>query len=127
MPHMQKQSRFSTLSSTQKLSAIYERLLEKKAREILALDLPEEDSVSEGVAVATATSLRHGQGLADSILELCRQENFEFLSIEGYAVGEWILIDLNDIIVHIFQEDTRELYRLDDLWPNAAIIAKSDS
>lgn len=122
---MQKNTRFSTLPGTEKLTTIYNTLLEKKALDILALDVDNEDVVYDGVLLTTATSLRHGQGLADSVLELCRQENFEFLNIEGYAVGEWILLDLNDVIIHIFQEESRELYKLDDLWPKATVIADS--
>ncbi|MDE7066056.1 MAG: RsfS/YbeB/iojap family protein, partial [Desulfovibrionaceae bacterium] len=57
--------------------------------------------------------------LADGIAELCSRENFEFLRMEGYQAGQWILVDLNDIVVNIFQEPVRELYRLETLWTGA--------
>lgn len=123
---MQKETRYSTIPSTEKLSIIKNCLHDKKALDLLTLDISKESSVCEGIIIATATSLRHGQGLADTILEVCRQENIEFLNIEGYAVGEWILIDLNDIIVHIFQEEIRDTYKLDDLWPQATRIDKPE-
>ena len=68
-------------------------------------------------------STRHGQGLADHVLQSARNENFEYLSMEGYVVGQWILLDLNDVIVHIFQSEARALFRLNDLWPAATILA----
>lgn len=119
---MQKETRFSTIPSSEKVSTIHNCLFDKKGLDILTLDVTNEGVVYDGVVIATATSLRHGQGLADSVLEICRQENIEFLNIEGYAVGEWILIDLNDVIVHIFQEESRDMYKLDDLWPRATQV-----
>ena len=123
--YMQKETRFSTIPTSEKITAIYNCLFDKKGQDILTLDVTDEGVVYDGVVIATATSLRHGQGLSDSVLELCRQDNIEFLNIEGYAVGEWILLDLNDVIVHIFQEETRDMYKLDDLWPNATALTDS--
>ena len=59
------------------------------------------------------------RSLADGLSELCKQEKFEILRTEGYQEGQWVLVDLNDIIVHIFQEPVRELYRLEALWSGA--------
>ena len=89
------------------------------------LDVSGKSSLADVVIIAGAASVRHGQSLADGILELCRQEQFEFLHLEGMAVGEWILADLNDVIVHIFQGPTRELYNLEGLWRDAAVLRDS--
>ena len=62
----------------------------------------------------------HGQSLADGLGELCRQRNYEYLRVEGYAAGQWILVDLNDIVVNVFLEPVRELYGLEALWGGAA-------
>lgn len=72
-------------------------------------------SVCDAVLIATATSRRHAQGLADGILRICTDLHREFLGMEGYDGGQWILVDCNDVIVHIFQSDLRQLYRLEDL------------
>jgi ribosome-associated protein len=48
--------------------------------------------------------------------------NFEFMRMEGFQTGEWILLDMNDVVVSIFQEEARDLYRLEDLWKTAPIV-----
>lgn len=118
-----KKQTYSTLPTLQKVKNIVDWLLEKKAVDMLALDLSKETGPSEAVVIVTASSARHGQGLADHVLRSARDENFEYLSMEGYIVGQWILVDLNDVIVHIFQPDSRAFFRLDDLWPSAAVLA----
>lgn len=117
-----KQTRYSTLSFTDKVTAMAGWLADKKARDILAVDVSRENSLSEAVIVATATSVRHAQGLAEHLLQAGRDANYEFLRMEGNVVGQWILLDFNDIIVHIQQSDTRDLFRLDDLWPSAPVL-----
>ncbi len=117
------EKKFSTASTAVKVEQIAGRLLEKKARGLLALDLAAERSLYEAAVIVSATSVRHGQGLADFVLDLCKEADYEFLHMEGYTVGQWILLDLNDVVVHIFQPDSRDLFRLDDLWPAAPVIA----
>ena len=114
---------YSIVSTVRKVKSIVGWLIDKKAENLLALDLARETSPTEAIVIATATSVRHGQGLAEHVLESARNENFEYLSMEGYGVGEWILVDLNDVIVHIFQPESRALFRLDDLWPSAGVLA----
>ena len=113
----------SSLPTLEKVKNIVGWLLDKKALELLALDLSRENGPSEAVVIVTATSMRHGQGLADHVLQSARDENFEYLNMEGYVVGQWILLDLNDVVVHIFQSESRALFRLDDLWPAASVLA----
>ena len=119
----QQKKLYATINTKDKTALLGSWLTEKKTEDLLALDLAAHSSVAEALIIVTATSIRHAQGLADTVLERCRQEKIEFLSMEGYAVGQWILLDLNDVLVHIFQKENRELYKLDDLWPGAKIIA----
>lgn len=113
----------SSAPTREKVSHMVDWLADKKARDILALDLSKEHSLSEAIIIVSATSVRHAQGLAEHILQQSRQQNYEFLRMEGHTVGQWILLDFNDVIVHIFQPDSRDLFRLDDLWPAAGILA----
>lgn len=117
-----KKHTYSTIPTLRKVKSIVDWLLDKKAADMLALDLSKETGPSEAVVIVTATSARHGQGLADHVLQSARDENFEYLSMEGYVVGQWILVDLNDVIVHIFQPESRAFFRLDDLWPSAGVL-----
>ena len=66
--------------------------------------------------VVSAKGVRHAQSLADNTLEKLAAENIEYLGMEGYQTGDWILLDLNDIIIHIFQEDNRGFYNVEGLW-----------
>ncbi|MDL2216925.1 ribosome silencing factor [Desulfovibrio sp. OttesenSCG-928-M14] len=118
-----KDKKFSTLPTADKALFFVERLTDKKAGSIVAFDLSKENSMSEAVVIANATSIRHAQGLADHLLQAAKDEHFEFLNMEGHSVGRWILLDFNDVIVHIFQPDSRDLFRLDDLWNRAPLLA----
>ena len=121
---MEQQKKLYTPIATKDKTTLFGTwLTEKKAENLLALDLAAHSSVAEALIIVTATSIRHAQGLADTVLERCRLEKIEFLGMEGYAVGQWILLDLNDVLIHIFQQDNRNLYKLDDLWPGARILA----
>ena len=60
--------------------------------------------------------MRHAQSLANGVNQLCGEKNYEFLRMDGYTVGQWILVDCNDFVVNIFQADTRGLYKLEALW-----------
>lgn len=119
---MPTQKKFVDIPVREKLERIARWIEEKKGRDILALDLTANHTFTEGIIIVTASSIRHAQGLADHILEESKPERFEFLRMEGYQTGQWILLDMNDLVISIFQEDTRELYRLEDLWKNAETV-----
>jgi len=119
---MSTQKKFADTPVREKLERIARWIEEKKGRDILALDLTANHTFTEGIIIVTASSIRHAQGLADYILEESKAERFEFLQMEGYQAGQWILLDMNDLVISIFQDDTRELYRLEDLWKNAETV-----
>ena len=106
----------------EKLERAARWLAEKKGGDILALDLSASNTFTEGIILATARSIRHAQGLADHILLETKAANFELLRMEGYQTGQWILLDLNDIVISIFQENARKLYRIEDLWKFAPVV-----
>ena len=80
---------------------------------------------ADALIIASAGSVRHAQSLADGVSLMCREKNYEFLRTEGYAAGQWILVDMNDVIVNIFQEPVRELYALEALWGHGSAAAKT--
>lgn len=113
----------SKASTKEKVAVIVGWLEDKKAKSIVAFDLARENSLAEAIIIASSTSARHAQGLAEHVLRSAREEGYEFLRMEGNIVGQWILLDLNDVIVHIFQPDARELFRLEDLWTGMPVLA----
>lgn len=82
--------------------------------------LPADYALADAMIIAGASSGRHAQGLADAISRLCAEKGYEMLGMEGQERGEWILVDCNDIIVHILQDESRSLYRLEELWARGA-------
>lgn len=97
-------------------------LMDKKAKNIVSLDIREFGSITDVLIIASAVNVRHNQALADFILDKVSEEKWEYLGMEGYKVGNWILIDLNEIIVHLFLEESREFYNLEGLFRQAKKI-----
>ncbi|AAS96096.1 ribosome silencing factor [Nitratidesulfovibrio vulgaris] len=117
-----KEKKFVTLPTVDKVKAIIGWLEEKKARDIVAYDLAGQSPFAEALVIVTAGSVRHGQSLADHMLAMCNENNYEYLRMEGYQTGQWILVDLNDIIVNVFQPETRGLFKLESLWAKAPVL-----
>ena len=105
-----------SLSTEKKIEALSAWLHEHKALQLVSLHVAGKSAWTEALIIVSASSIRHAQSLADGILAWCKERKLEFLSMEGYQAGQWILVDLNDVIVNIFQAPTRELYRLESLW-----------
>jgi ribosome-associated protein len=109
----------SPFPARRKAEVILDWLAGHKARDLTALDLTGKSPVMDVLIIASASSPRQARALADGLMELCRAERYEFLRLEGYRGGMWVLADLNDIVVHIFQKPLRELYTLERLWRDA--------
>jgi ribosome-associated protein len=93
---------------------------EKKAFDIVAIDLREIASFTEFFVIASGANQRQVQAISDEIGEqLKKQLNQRVIRIEGYNSGEWILLDYGDFIVHIFEKKAREFYDLERLWRDA--------
>lgn len=93
---------------------------EKKAFDLIALDLREIASFTEFFILATGANQRQAQAISDEIEEqLKKQLKSRPVRIEGYSAAEWILMDYGDFIVHIFEKNAREFYDLERLWRDA--------
>lgn len=118
--------KYSMVSAAEKCRVFTEWLVEHKAKDPVTVDLTDQNAFAEALVVVTATSVRHAQSLADGIGEVCSKEQYEFLRVEGAQLGQWILVDLNDVVVNIFQESVRGLYDLESLWSEAYPRLKRD-
>jgi ribosome-associated protein len=93
---------------------------EKKATDIKVLDLRQIASFTEFFVLATGNNQRQVQAIADEINEQLKQRlNSRAIRVEGYATGEWVLLDYGDFIVHVFGKEAREFYDLERLWLDA--------
>ena len=75
-------------------------------------------SVADNMVIASGTSNRHVKALADSVADAAKSAGFPPIGTEGENTGEWILVDLGDVIVHLMLPATREFYDLERLWKN---------
>ena len=87
-----------------------------KATEILSLDVREFKTITDYMIIATGNSNRHVNATANRVLEECKAKGFTHLGMEGEQEGEWVLLDLGDVVVHIMLAKTREFYSLERLW-----------
>jgi ribosome-associated protein len=100
-----------------------EAALDRKAEDVLALDVAGLTSFADAFVIATGTSDRHVKAVADAVVERAERLGRHPLGVEGYDGGEWVLIDLDDVIVHVFQAEKRADYDLERLWSDAPSVA----
>lgn len=91
-----------------------------KASNITTLDTSQLTSIADHMIICSANSSRHAISLANKMVEKAKEHSVMSLGIEGKEQGEWVLIDLGDIIVHIMQPNIREFYALEKLWKNSS-------
>ena len=105
------------------LETIIEGIQEVKGVDTAILDLKKiETAVCKYFVICSGTSNTHVSSIADSVKKIVSKEIRERpWHIEGLNTSEWVLLDYSDIVVHVFQKQTREFYRLEDLWGDAKI------
>jgi ribosome-associated protein len=91
-------------------------LADMKAVNVKVLDVRKLTNVTDTMIVATGTSDRHVKSIADRVIERCRQAGHRAHGVEGEREGEWVLVDLQDLIVHVMLPRIREFYGLEKLW-----------
>ncbi len=102
-----------------KLDKIINIILEKKAENVLLLDLRKISPITDFFIICTAQSPLHAQAICRDLDMKLKKINLSPHHIEGYQVGQWILLDYWDFIIHIFLADVREFYGLERLWGDA--------
>ena len=95
---------------------VVEALEDIKARDIEIIDTAKLTSLFERIVIASADSTRQTRALANNVLEKVKEAGGTVLSIEGQDSGEWVLVDLGSIVVHIMQPAVRTYYNLEELW-----------
>ncbi len=90
--------------------------LDKKALDLLILDVQEQASFTSFFIICSGTSDRHVQAIASHIEVSCKQAGIQPVGIEGFREGRWILLDYGDTVIHIFHEPVRKFYDLERLW-----------
>lgn len=106
-----------------------EALEDIKARDIVVLDTAKLTALFDYVIVASADSARQTKALALNVHEKVKEAGGQVIGMEGGETGEWVLVDLGSIVVHVMQPAIREYYNLEELWGGdpAARVAKARS
>jgi ribosome-associated protein len=99
---------------------LVEVLDDAKARDVRVIDVRGATSITDDMIIASGTSSRHVSAVADRLIDTMRQRGVRALGVEGRDVGEWVLIDFGDALVHVMLPETREHYQLEKLWSHAA-------
>ncbi len=102
---------------------IAQALADKGGLEVCVLDLGDEAAFTDFFVIATGTSDRHLGALADAAVEAARLLGDKPLGVEGAKTGRWVLVDLGDVVVHLFREEAREFYGLERLWGDEEPLA----
>lgn len=92
--------------------------LDKKALNVKVLEIKNLSSIADYLVLATGRSDRQVQAMADSVKQGLKPID-RAIDTEGYDEGRWIVVDFGDVIVHLFQEEVRATYNLDELWSRA--------
>jgi len=95
---------------------VVETLNDIKAQNIVTIDVSTLTTVTDAMIICSGTSNRHTRSIAKNITNAAKEHKVRPLGVEGENEGEWILVDLGDVIIHIMQAKTREFYALEKLW-----------
>ncbi|KOO02178.1 ribosome silencing factor [Vibrio nereis] len=95
---------------------LVDKVDDMKAQDIMTIDVQGKSSITDYMIVCTGTSKRHVSSIADHVAKESKLAGVEPLGIDGEEQGEWVVLDMGTTILHVMQEEQRELYQLEKLW-----------
>ena len=108
------------LTTDQLLELVVSSLEDFKATDIQVIDVSGKNPLTERMVVASGNSTRHVKSMAENLVVEAKAAGNPPLGVEGASEGEWVLVDLNDVIVHLMLPQTRAFYNLEKLWEASA-------
>ncbi|HUY19168.1 MAG TPA: ribosome silencing factor [Candidatus Binataceae bacterium] len=112
-------SRATDVTALEKALAAAEGALDRKAYDLVVLEVEHLNSIADYFLIATGRSDVQVQAIAHGVEERLARANARPLAIEGLNLGHWVVLDYDDVVIHVFFEPTREFYRLEDNWLDA--------
>jgi ribosome-associated protein len=101
---------------------IYDALVDAKAQDIAVLDVRKVSDFTDTMMIVSGTSTRHVQSVADKVIYQMREHGQRAIGVEGEKIGEWVLIDFGEVVVHVMRPQTRDFYNLEKLWSDGKRI-----
>jgi ribosome-associated protein len=109
---------------TKQQRLVVDALEDVKAHDIKVFDTTPLTSLFDRVIITSATSNRQSRALAASVRDAVKDKGGDVISVEGEDTGEWVLVDLGDIVVHIMQPAVRAYYNLEEIWGGKPVRVK---
>jgi len=102
--------------SKEMLKVIIDALQDKKAEDIRVIDISNVSVIADYFVIASGSNTNQIQAMVDNVEEEMFKTGFDDPKVEGYNTASWILLDYNDVIVHVFSEDDRAFYNIERIW-----------
>lgn len=115
------------MQTEQLIKKVQAVLDDMKARDLVILDVTGKSSVTDFMLIASGTSRRHVVSMASEVMEKVKAEGVQPIGSEGQESGDWILVDLGDLVVHLMMPDARSFYDLERLWRHSPEDAEAIS
>lgn len=96
--------------------------IDRHCSDVVVLDLRGKNPAAELFVIATGTSDRQTRSVADEIIQEAKPQGFSVFGKAGYEEGRWVLVDFVDVVVHLFDSDSRDYYDLELLWGDAETV-----
>ncbi|MDN4501245.1 ribosome silencing factor [Alteromonadaceae bacterium BrNp21-10] len=98
------------------INFVKNKIEDLKAVDIVILDVTGKSTVTDCMVICSGNSKRHVSSIADNVVVQAKLAGEQPLGVEGQDTGEWVLVDMGDVVLHVMQHDTREFYQLEKLW-----------
>lgn len=118
--HLNEHTAVEDLSSDELRALVLSCLEDLKSVDVQVIDVRGRSSLTDTLIIASGNSTRHLKGMAEKVIQRAKERGVPPLGIEGERDAEWILVDLNDVIVHLMLPQTRAFYNLEKLWQASA-------
>ncbi|CCG86581.1 ribosome silencing factor [Erwinia piriflorinigrans] len=95
---------------------VVDKIDDLKGQNIVAIDVHGKSSITDCMVICTGTSTRHVVSIAEHVVQEARLAGLRPFGVDGRAAADWVVVDLGEVIVHVMQEESRQLYELEKLW-----------
>ncbi len=114
------------MTSNEMAKIAIEALDDKKAKDIKVIDISNVSVMADYFIIASGTNRNQVQAMANNVEEKLHEQQVHPRQVEGYQAANWILMDFNDVIIHIFNEEDRLFYNLEKIWMDGKVISIED-